>query len=156
MVLQPFYNRDMAGEIEHIKGKGFDANPQNINRKGQPVSIKNQLKEILLKDGELPIPAEQFIKMTEKNGKEYYVFKIPTQNALALKLVSMAMGRNNNAFQAIKLVQEMFDGKSKQNVDITTKGQSLLDPYDGLSLEELEIKLNESRKSIKERDSAKE
>lgn len=26
----------MAGEIEHIRGKGFDANPQNINMKGRP------------------------------------------------------------------------------------------------------------------------
>jgi len=96
---------------------GFDKHPENINRKGQPVSIKNQLKDILRKDGELPIPKEQFIRMAEKDGKEYYIFKIPTQTSMALKLVSMAMGKNNNAFQAIKLVQEMFDGRAKQEID---------------------------------------
>ena len=47
---------------DNIKDKGFDFRPENINRKGQPVSIKNQLKELMLNDGELPIPAKNFIK----------------------------------------------------------------------------------------------
>jgi len=102
---------------ENIIGKGFDKHPENINRKGQPISIKRQLKELLAKDGELPIAKEQFLRMAEKNGKEYYVFKIPTQMAMAIRLTSMAMGKNNNAFQALKLVQEMFDGKSNQPIE---------------------------------------
>ena len=96
---------------------GFQKNPKNINRNGAQISIKNQLKELLLKEGELPLPVKQFVKMDIIDGKEYYIFKIPTQLALALKLVSMAMGKNNNAFQAIKLIQEMYDGRAKQEID---------------------------------------
>ena len=99
---------------ENLTGtQGLDKNPQNINKKGRPVSIKNQLKEMLLKDGELPIPKESFVKQTET----HYIFKLPTQEALALKLVNMAMSKGSNGFNALKLMLETFDGRATQTVD---------------------------------------
>ncbi len=97
---------------------GFDKNPENINRKGRTISIKKQLKEILLNEGEFPIPATSLIRETEKDGKKYYVFKIPTQYALAMKLVSLAMSAKSNSFNSLKLLLETFDGKPKQEIDI--------------------------------------
>ena len=104
---------DMKG---NKTGKGFDQHPENINRKGQPISIKNQLKEVLLKQGELPIPKNQLVRETET----HYIFKLPTQEALALKLVNMAMSKNSNGFNALKLMLETFDGKAQQTVDMKT------------------------------------
>jgi len=99
---------------ENLTGtQGLDINPQNINKKGRPVSIKNQLKEILLKDGELPIPITALVRQTET----HYIFKLPTQEALALKLVNTAMSKGSNGFNALKLMLETFDGRATQTVD---------------------------------------
>jgi len=99
---------------ENLTGtQGLDINPQNINKKGRPVSIKNQLKKILLKDGELPIPITALVRQTET----HYIFKLPTQEALALKLVNTAMSKGTNGFNALKLMLETFDGRATQTVD---------------------------------------
>ena len=95
---------------------GFQKNPQNINKKGTPISIKNQLKELLLNEGELPIPASSLIKEIEKDGIKYYIFKIPTQNALAMRLLSIAMSKNTSGFNALKLLLETFDGRAVQEI----------------------------------------
>lgn len=95
---------------------GFDKNPQNINKKGTSISIKNQLKELMLKDGTLPIPKDFLTNEDEKN----YYFKLPTQQMLALKLVTTAMGKGKDAFQALKLMLETFDGKAQNTVNVTT------------------------------------
>jgi hypothetical protein len=98
---------------ENIVGKGFEKHPDRINKKGRPVSIKNQLQKILLKDGELPIPLTALVRTTET----HYIFKIPTQEAMALKLVNMAMAKGANGFNALKLMLETFDGKAKQSIE---------------------------------------
>jgi hypothetical protein len=103
---------------EAVRGTGdFRKNPNNINRKGRPISIKNQLKQLLAKNGELAIPAENFKRKVTKEGKEFYIFKIPTQEALAAKLITMAMSKNSNGFHALKLLLETFDGKAKQEIE---------------------------------------
>ena len=101
---------------DKINTNVFDKHHENINKKGQPVSIKNQLKDLMLKDGELPIPAKNFIKKKIIKEEEYYIFKIPTQNALAARLVTLAMSKNNNGFNALKLLLETFDGKAQQTI----------------------------------------
>ena len=96
-----------------VNTNGLDKHPENINRKGRPVSIKNEIKQVLLKDGEIPIPKSVLVKETA----EYYIFKVPTQEALAMKLISMAMSKGNNSFNALKLLMETFDGKATQKID---------------------------------------
>jgi len=107
---------------ENIIGKGFDKHPENINKKGRGISIKNQLKEILLKDGELPIPITALVRQTET----HYIFKLPTQKALALKLVNTAMSKGTNGFNALKLMLETFDGKAKQEIDASVKNETIV------------------------------
>jgi hypothetical protein len=98
---------------EAVRGTaGFDKHPENINKKGRPISIKNQLKELLVKDGELPIPKTAFVRETDS----HYFFKLPTQQALALKLVNMAMAKGANGFNALKLLLETFEGKAQLSV----------------------------------------
>lgn len=96
---------------------GFDKNPQNINKKGQPISIKRQLKELLAKDGELPIPASQLKGKKTVDGIEYYIFKLPTQEALALKLITTAMSRGTNGLKALNILLERFDGRPVQTIE---------------------------------------
>lgn len=98
---------------ENIKGKGFDKYPEHINKKGAGVSIKKQLKELLLKQGELTIPKKDFIKETETA----YIFKIATQESLALKMLNIAMSKTSNNLKAIQLILETFDGKAKQEIE---------------------------------------
>ena len=44
----------MPGGYKNIRGEdgnGFDKHPENINKKGRPLSIRNQIREILAMDG---------------------------------------------------------------------------------------------------------
>ena len=105
----------MANNENLEKAQGFDVHPENINKKGRPPSIKNQLKEILKKDGKFPISKTLLIKETEDN----YIFKIPTEQALAFRLSAMAVGGGKDAFKALKLLLETFDGQAKQPIEVT-------------------------------------
>ena len=98
---------------DKINTNGFDKNKGNININGRPVSIKKQLKELLLNSGEYSIPVTDLIRKTDTD----YIFKIPTQESLALKLLDIAMTKNSNNLNAIKLILETFDGKAKQEVE---------------------------------------
>lgn len=40
----------MAGDASRFKGKGFQSNPQNINRKGQPRKGIAQVNAMLLEE----------------------------------------------------------------------------------------------------------
>jgi hypothetical protein len=50
---------------------------------------------------------------------------------LALKLVNTAMSKGTNGFNALKLMLETFDGKAKQEIDASVKGDIGLggDPF---------------------------
>ena len=99
----------------NLKGAGFDKNPQNINRKGRPLSIKNELKKLLEADGRITIQADQVITVHD-NGN--VTLKLPRKHAMAMKFISMAMnGNNNTTLKALLSLQEMFDGKPKQAVE---------------------------------------
>jgi len=81
------------------KGKGFDVNPQNINRKGAPKT--KMLKDVLTTE-----------LQTESNG-------VDKLTAIINKLTTMAVKGDLNA---IKEVLDRYAGKSRQEVDVTTMG----------------------------------
>jgi len=111
---------------ESAKGQGFKENPQNINKKGRTVSIRKQLKELLATKGKLKIPKENIISIEEDGS---VIIKMPTEMQLAMKLKQIAMsGKNNNTLKAIQMIMEQIDGKPKQAVDLTTKGESIQTP----------------------------
>lgn len=49
----------MAGEIEHIKGKGFDKNPGNINREGRPRKLVSDVIKELDNQGIKPVTKQE-------------------------------------------------------------------------------------------------
>ncbi len=99
---------------------GFDKHPENINRDGQPPSIKRQLKELLAKNGEFAIPEKLLLRTEIKEGVSYYIFKLPTQKALANKLLNMAMRSSVTGLKAFQMVMEQIDGRPHQSVDVTS------------------------------------
>ena len=102
---------------------GFDKNKQNINRDGRPVSIRNQIKELLENEGNLTIQTNQIIK-TNKDGS--VVVKVPTQTQIALKLQGWAMSKKgNDSLKAIQMIMEQIDGKPLQEVHQETTYKSL-------------------------------
>ncbi len=101
---------------KNIKNKGFDKNPQNINRKGRPLSIKQDLKTILEIDGKFTIDAKNIVSINDDGS---VTIKIPTSESLALKLLQLATnGKNSNTLKAIQMIMEQIDGKPKQSIDI--------------------------------------
>ena len=84
------------------KGKGFDVNPQNINRKGPPKT--KMLKDVLMAE-----------LQTESNG-------VDKLTAIINKLTTMAVKGDMNA---IKEVLDRYAGKSGQAIDITTNGKDV-------------------------------
>jgi len=109
---------------DKINTNGLDKNPQNINKKGQPVSIRAQLKDLLEADGNVTIPASQVIKVHDDGS---VTLKLPTQMQLAMKLSSWAMSKKgNDSLKAIQMIMETIDGKPSQSVDHTTGGEKLI------------------------------
>lgn len=104
---------------ESAKGGGFDNNPQNINRNGRPVSIRNQLKDLLEAEGNVTMPANQVVKVNEDGS---VILKLPTQMQLAMKLSSWAMSKKgNDSLKAIQMIMEQVDGKPDQKVTMQTE-----------------------------------
>jgi hypothetical protein len=114
----------MAWEIEHIKWKGFDKNPQNINRKGQPK------KWIALVNSEL---AEAWYKPATKQDIE--------ANYMAMlqlwqdKLTELANNKDKPMLVRI-IAKNMLWGKG---FDIIEK---MLDRWIGKAVQKMEWDLN--------------
>ena len=108
---------------EHIKDKGFDKNPQNINRKGYPKGKKNQstiLKELL--DQTLTLPDPMSGEVT------------PKQASLLVALTLLKKAIKDEDLGSIKELYDRVDGKARQTIEQTTteiKGTE----YDDLSAE---------------------
>lgn len=109
--------------LDNFKGKqnsnGFAKNSQNINYKGPPISIKNQLKEILKANGKLTIKAKDVVR-TEKNGD--VIIKVCTEMKIALRLTEIAMGKaDSTTIKAIQIILDRFDGMPRQTIEFDTQ-----------------------------------
>ena len=94
---------------------------------GRPVSIRNQLREVLETDGNIVIPASQVIELRADGA---VVLKLPTQMQMAMKLSSWAMSKKGvNSLKAIQMIMEQIDGKPKQTVDQKIMFDQPLFPY---------------------------
>ena len=114
----------MSGnKIDRIKGirGGFDVNPQNINKKGRPLTITNELKKSLEANGLLRIPihklvgieaANEKIRKVRKNKSDVsVVLEVATIKGISAKLLDLAMtGRDNVTVAALKEVINRHDG----------------------------------------------
>ena len=96
----------------------FANRPEDINREGRPVSIRNQLKRLLEQDGKVTVPSSQVDKVNDDGS---VTLVLPTQDQLAMKLLSWALSKKGvDSIKAIQMVMEQIDGKPKQEVDMTS------------------------------------
>lgn len=109
------------GEIHlhpRVNTQGFDKNPQNINRKGRPPSIRRQLKEMLESDGKLTFPKKDVIRIN-KGGS--VVVKVPTEFMMAQQLTKWAMSKKGaDSLKALQMIMEQIDGKPTQTIEGNT------------------------------------
>lgn len=113
---------------------------QSGNPKGQPPSIKRQLKELMQAEGELTIPADEVIKIKDDGS---IVIKVSTQLMLAQKLEKWAISNiGSESLKAIQMIMEQIDGKPHQTQDV-----NLTEPPAPIALSDKQFK--EAMKQLK-------
>jgi len=123
---------------------GLDKNPQNINKKGRPVSIRNSIIELLEKDGVLFVQNTEIINSnaTRKIGDqkvEGIEIKLPTVLHISNRLLKWAMSKKgNDGLKAIQMVMEQIDGKPMQKIQQENKE---VDEFSGMTDEEIKDKI---------------
>jgi len=101
---------------ENIKDKGFDKNPDHINKNGRPKGTKN--RSTLLRYW---LECEQ--KITNPITKEMEMLSVEDQVILAL----INKARKGDV-SAIKEIMDSAYGKALQGLDITTGGDKINPP----------------------------
>ena len=104
--------------IRHEDGNGFENHPENINKQGRPVSIRNQLRDILQSEGTLKIKTEQVKKINDDGSVE---IMLPQKDMLAMKLMQWALSKKGtDSLKAIQLIMEHLEGKPAQSLNVKT------------------------------------
>ena len=117
----------MAGEIEHIKGKGFDKNPQNINRNGRPrkliTDVIAQLEEQGIKPATKPDIQDIYMRLINVEIPELeQIVKDSTQPVLV-----RIVGKSVLSGKGFDIIEKMLDrsiGKVPNSIDLNANVQS--------------------------------
>ena len=117
----------MAGEIEHIKGKGFDKNPQNINRNGRPrkliTDVIAQLEEQGIKPATKPDIQDIYMRLINVEISELeQIVKDSTQPVLV-----RIVGKSVLSGKGFDIIEKMLDrsiGKVPNSIDLNANVQS--------------------------------
>ena len=117
----------MAGEIEHIKSKGFDKNPQNINRKGRPRKLISDVIAQLEEQGIKPATKTdiQDIYMRLMNVEIPELEQIVKDSAQPV-LVRI-VGKSVLSGKGFDIIEKMLDrsiGKVPNSIDLNANVQS--------------------------------
>ena len=98
------------------KTQGFKQNPQNINRRGRPPGLNEQLKTAVLEgNGTYRVSKAKIVKTT----KNFIDIKVPTRDQIILRLLEMVeIGTNNEALKAIEVTMDRLEGKPRQTLEI--------------------------------------
>lgn len=118
----------MAGEIEHIKGKGFDANPQNINRNGRPRKLVGTVNKELEEKGVKEASSEQikscYLRLINLEIEELQSMVEDKEQPVLIRVV----GKNILSGKGFEIIDKILDrsiGKPTQQTDITTNGKEI-------------------------------
>lgn len=117
----------MRGNPESLKGKGFDVNPQNINRKGRPKKPVLQMKVEGYKLAEINDTIQMLCSMNSEELKEV----LNNSKATILeKTVAAALkkGIERGELVNIETLLNRVYGKPKEKMDITTNGENITTP----------------------------
>ena len=103
-------------DIDPMVGKETQFPHNDPTKGGRPVSIKEQVKDLLESEGNLTIPANQIVLINDDGS---VVMKVPTQMQIAMKLQSWAMSKKGgDSLKAIQMIMEQIDGKAKETKDV--------------------------------------
>lgn len=110
------------GNLHTIKGKGFDANPQNINRKGAPrksvSSVLNELKEKGVEQVSSRNIIDLFESLMNLTSDELKDFANDPKQPMVNRIVAKEM-LNKKGFDIIEKMIERAHGKSPQKIEST-------------------------------------
>jgi hypothetical protein len=114
---------------DNLVGKGFDANPQNINRSGANRKLySTHIKEIRDKGYEAPSKKEYFdmmgliLAMTEDDLKN---FAKDTSKPYWVRLIVIDLNSKATRQRMMSDYRDWLFGKAEQKTDITTAGEKL-------------------------------
>lgn len=106
---------------ENIIGRGFDKNPQNINRKGRPPRLVGKVILELKEAGYEPVSPEQVRAIYET------LLNLPEQQLMTLvndkeqPMLARIIGRAMLGKYGYEIIERMLDrahGKAKQSSDV--------------------------------------
>jgi hypothetical protein len=118
----------MAGEIEHIKNKGFDKNPQNINRNGRPKklisTVNNELEKKGIKEATTNEIKSCYLRLINLEVEELQKMIEDKEQPVLIRVV----GKNILSGKGFEIIDKMLDrsiGRAIQQTDVTTNGESI-------------------------------
>ena len=122
-----------------IKNKGFDKNPNNINRKGRPRRLVSSIIQDLKEKGIVQVKAidivEAFEMLFNLESKEIAEIANNDKNPYFIRRVAKEM-LSGKGFDIIERMIDRVHGKPKQSTELTGKdGKDLIPP----SIKEIEI-----------------
>lgn len=116
---------------QNIKGKGFDKNPNNINKKGRPKTVANAIKDLFLQDYHFKLSNSQANEIIQgllgKTKDELVELANNKEVPFWITLIAKKAQMDFNA-GSIELLEKLFDrvyGKPKQDMDLTTNGKDI-------------------------------
>ena len=122
-----------------IKNKGFDKNPNNINRKGRPRRLVSSIIQDLKEKGIVQVKATDIVEAFEMlfnlESKEIAEIANNDNNPYFIRRVAKEM-LSGKGFDIIERMIDRVHGKPKQATELTGKdGKDLIPP----SITEIEI-----------------
>jgi len=114
---------------ENLIGKGFDNNPENINKNGRPRKSFNSVNNELKKKGVEPLTKSTLIEAYELvfNSSEDDLKKIASDEntPYGLKLIIKELNDKKTRSKALADYRDYMFGKAKESRDITTNGDNI-------------------------------
>lgn len=124
----------MKKGAENIIGKGFDKNPENINRNGRPPKLVSHINKELLGSGFEPCKVNDIkdayltlLNLPLSTIAEIASKETNTDYPMLYKLVAKELTGKRGMDMLEKLLDRAI-GKAQQSVDHTTKGEKILTP----------------------------
>lgn len=113
--------------IENIKDKGFDKNPQNINKKGRPKKPVLQMKVEGYKLAEINDTIQAMCSMTAEQLRE--IWQNPKSTILEKTIASaLRKGIEKGNLDSVETLLNRVYGKPNERLDITTQGDKINQP----------------------------
>lgn len=119
----------MSNNGKYVQGHGFDKNPQNINRKGQPKKLyKQHIEDIKAKGYQAPNKPEFYemigllLSMNEADLKE---FAGDVQRPYWIRCIIVDLSNKQTRQKMMADYRDWLYGKAEQKSDITSGGEKI-------------------------------